>query len=202
MQVVNAVHRELGSDVSPVGQERATALELKVPGAAVYGAMSTSEIRDSTPLMPGQYTPAAMQEEMSPTAVVVPLARLGPGRMFTQDVTAAPEAALPVPDGHGIGAMLDAYVPVCAVRLLIVTSLERLKAPAAAPGQYVLTGAPMLHNVRSPTDVVETPRGSVKAQPCERVEHAATLDPEAALVVPLGHLSATALESYVPADAT
>ena len=84
-------------------------------------------------------------------------------------------------------------MPRCATRLPIFTSLVRLKTPAA-PGQYVFAGAPLLHSVKLATAVVELPRVRVRAKPAARDAHALTLDPDAALVVPVGHVRTTALE--------
>ena len=149
---------------------------------------------------PGQNVAAVRHVEMLERRVAIPTGSAKPGSRLLQDDTAGPEAALPVPGGHGIGATEEAYVPVCATKLLMATSLVSPSTPAA-PGQYVFDSVLLLHSVKLATAVVELPRASTSAKFGAIEEHAATLEPEAALVVPTGHVSTTALALNTPMDA-
>ena len=161
-----------------------------------------SVIRFSTLFRPGQYVPARLQGVILDTVVNVPLGRLYPGRTLVQLDTLLPDAALPVPAGHGMGATLDRYVPVVTVRLLIEVLVTRSRLRTfAAPGQYVFTGALVLHKLRSVTDEVLL-IADVTAYPLAIDEHAERLPPEARFVVPVGQVSTTALALYTPDEAT
>jgi hypothetical protein len=92
-------------------------------------------------------------------------------------------------------------VPVVTVRLLIevLVTKSRLRT-FAAPGQYVSTGALVLHRLRSVTDEVLV-IADVTAYPLAIDEHAERLPPEARFVVPVGQVSTTALALYTPDEA-
>jgi hypothetical protein len=109
--------------------------------------------------------------------------------------TLLPDAAFPVPEGHGIGAMLELYFPLLGtVKLFIRTSLTRLST-FTAPGQYLLASAVVLHRPMSLTALELLPMGApVIAYPGRIEEHDATLFPDAVFEVPTGQVIINALE--------
>ena len=172
-----------------------------MPVDALKLTIVVSVIRFSTLFRPGQYVPARLQGVILDTVVNVPLGRLYPGRILVQLDTLLPDAAFPVPEGHGMGATLERYVPVVTAKLLIevLVAKSRLRT-FAAPGQYVSTGALVLHRLRSVTDKVLL-IADVTAYPLAIDEQAERLPPEARFVVPVGQVSTTALAVYPPARA-